>query len=166
MLKTIVLVTVIMLCSTSCHREPEVFKYDDNRLTLAWEENDSMYLNNWILHLDDLDFPEFASRISEYTCETNFLYCNIDPEGDVNSRWTKHQIEVLRRNTGLVYNEYNKSCVFLNKIITQDDTYCLCLKYWRDTVLSDQDIDSLRKDLQVICNKVNNSPAALTQKHL
>lgn len=165
-MKDIVFVIIVLLCSTGCKREPEVFKYDDNRLTTAWEENDSIYLKNWILHLDELDFADFATRINAYAYATNFLYGNIDPEGDVDARWTKPQIKVLRLNTGLVYNEYNKSCVFLNKVITQDDTYCLCLKYWRDTVLSDQDKDSLRKDLQAICNKVNNSPATLIQKHL
>lgn len=166
MLKTLIFITVILLCLTNCHRETAVFSYDDNQLRIAWQENDSMYLRSWISNLDSLDFPEFASRISEYANETNFLYGNIDPEGDVEARWSKQEIEIWRRNMGQVYYEYNKSCVFLNKLITKDDTYGLCIKYWRDTVLSNHDIDCLRKDLQAICNKLNNSSAAVIHKPL
>jgi hypothetical protein len=166
MLKTILFAITILLSLSSCHKKEESFEYDDNQLTKAWEENDSTYLRNWILHLDDLEFSDFASRISEYAYETNFIYGSIDPEGDVNARWTKNQVEVLRSNMGRVYDKYNESCVFLNKEITKDDTYRLCLKYWRDSILSDQDIDSLRVDLQAICNKVNNSPVKILHKHL
>jgi hypothetical protein len=166
MLKAIIFTTVILLCLTNCDKETAVFKYDDNQLRIAWQENDSMYLKSWISNLDNLDFPEFASRISEYANETNFLYGNIDPEGDVEARWSKQEIKIWRRNMGQVYYEYNKSCVFLNKLITKEDTYSLCLKYWRDTVLSDHDIDSLRRDLQAICNKVNNSANAVIHRPL
>ncbi len=75
-------VIVFAACSNPFQKEKNPWKgFHPDVLERAWEDGDSVVVNNWIASLSDTSLPDwkFYGRVAELSNVTGFCYGNADP---------------------------------------------------------------------------------------
>jgi hypothetical protein len=157
------LVILFCLSCLSCKREPPVcgdglhvkrqeFVFDVNELDRAWQNNDSLYLKQWVFHLEEQSFRSFADKVTSFATSTNFCFGFFDLGVDLNHKYTDRQKMAMMYNAIKVNKTYLSSCLFLNKKIIFDSTLFIQNNYWNDsTLFNDTDIELIKNEMERFC---------------
>ena len=128
------------------------FDYDRQELKEAWKEGDSLYLQQWVSHLEELDFNTFTHEATNFATTGNFCYGHFDVENDPSARYTDKQKKALVFNVIHVNMTYLKSCLFLNWKVDFEETLFIQENYWNDsTQFSNADLDKIRTEMEQFC---------------
>lgn len=150
----IAFVIIFTDCSCDSQQKKDPWNgFHPDVLERAWENRDSVVVNNWIVSLSDSSLSDwvFYSRIADLSNVTGFCYGNADPteKGYWEISQTKRQIH--KRNVAKVYLCYRKSCLFMKKA-TWDETLPLQDRYSSDsTDIESHELKMISQALDSIC---------------
>ena len=138
----------------SCYSDAShygIFTYEYKSLDKAWAANDSIYLREWINHLEKENFEGFRGRMTEFATKTNFCYGYFDEEKPI-SQYSKREQSVYKHNCIAVNKIYINSPLFLNKRIPFDSTLFIQENYWLDNeFLSNSELAEIKFKMSKAC---------------
>jgi hypothetical protein len=148
-------VIVFTACSSPSQQKKDPWNgFHPDELERAWENKDSVVVNNWIVSLSDSSLPDwkFYGRVAELSRVTGFYYGNADPsEKSYFENIPQNERRIHRRNVSKVYLCYRKSCLFMKKA-DYEETLPLQDRYWNDTAdIESHELKMLSQALDSIC---------------